>query len=57
MDSSYQGLQKLHANTQLPKKNTKKNQLSKADKEENSQLASKRVLNENVTVWLRDLEY
>ncbi len=38
VDSGYQGLQKLHVNTELPKKKTKKN----------SALASKRVLNENV---------
>jgi hypothetical protein len=48
VDSGYQGLQKLHANTELPKKNTKKKPLSRTDKEQNSQLASKRVLNENV---------
>lgn len=47
-DSGYQGLQKIHANTELPKKNTKKKPLSKADKKQNEQLAAKRALNENV---------
>jgi hypothetical protein len=48
VDSGYQGLQKIHRNTELPKKRTKKNPLSNEDREKNSKLASKRVLNENV---------
>jgi hypothetical protein len=48
VDSGYQGLQKIHANTELPKKKTKKNPLSDEDKKKNSALASKRVLNENI---------
>lgn len=48
VDSGYQGLQKIHANTELPKKKTKKNPLTDEDKKKNSELASKRVLNENV---------
>lgn len=48
VDSGYQGLQKLHLNTELPKKRTKKNSLSKTDKRKNREIASKRVLNENV---------
>lgn len=48
VDSGYQGLQKLHANTELPKKRTKKHPLTKADKLKNSEISSKRVLNENV---------
>jgi len=47
-DSGYQGLQKIHANTDLPKKKTKKNPLTPEDKANNSKLASDRVLNENV---------
>lgn len=48
VDSGYQGLQKLHAKTELPKKRTKKNPLTKADKLKNREISSKRVLNENV---------
>jgi DDE superfamily endonuclease len=48
VDSGYQGLQRIHANTELPKKHTKKKPLTKKDKKENGKLASKRVLNENV---------
>lgn len=48
VDSGYQGLQKIHANTMLPKKKTKKNSLTKDGKQHNRNLASLRVLNENV---------
>lgn len=48
VDSGYQGLQKIHANTELPKKRTKSNPLTKPDKKKNREISSKRVLNENV---------
>lgn len=47
-DTGYQGLKKIHANSTLPKKKTKKNPLTKEDKKNNQKLASERVLNENV---------
>ncbi len=47
-DSGYQGLQKIHAKTQMPKKRSKKNPLTLEDKRNNRQLSSDRVLNENV---------
>lgn len=47
-DTGYQGITKLHANAELPKKKTKKNPLGKVDKNKNRQLSSERVLNENV---------
>lgn len=47
-DNGYQGLQKLHAKTQMPKKRSKKHPLTKEDKRNNRQLSSDRVLNENV---------
>ena len=47
-DTGYQGIQKLHQNSELPKKKTKKNPLTKADKKNNRILSSERVLNENV---------
>jgi DDE superfamily endonuclease len=52
-DSGYQGLQKLHAKTQMPKKKSKKHPLTKADKENNKQLSSERVVNENVIGCLK----
>lgn len=47
-DSGYQGLQKIHSKTQMPKKRSKKNPLTQEDKKSNRQLSSDRVLNENV---------
>jgi hypothetical protein len=48
VDSGYQGIQKLHANSELPKKRTKKRPLTKADKRQNQKIASDRVINENI---------
>lgn len=53
IDSGYQGIQKLHPNSKLPKKKTKKCPLTKADKLENQQISSDRVLNENVIGMLK----
>jgi len=47
-DTGYQGLQKIHAKTHMPKKKSKKNPLTKEDKRNNQQLSRERVLNENV---------
>jgi len=47
-DSGYQGLQELHSQSELPKKKTKKNPLTKEDKKKNQELACERVANENV---------
>lgn len=47
-DTGYQGLQKIHAKTQMPKKRSKRNPLTKEDKKNNQQLSRERVLNENV---------
>ena len=47
-DSGYQGIQKQHANSELPKKRSKKRQLSKEDKRHNQEIARERVINENV---------
>lgn len=47
-DTGYQGIQKLHKKSSLPKKKSKKNPLTKDDKKKNQELASERVANENV---------
>ena len=46
-DTGYQGLNKLHANTCLPKKKTKKRPLSGEDKKNNRAIANERVTNEH----------
>lgn len=52
-DTGYQGIQKLHKNSELPKKKTKKHPLTKDDKNKNRELSSERVLNENVIGMLK----
>lgn len=47
-DTGYQGIQKIHANSELPKKKSKKNPLTREEKINNKKLSSERVLNENV---------
>jgi hypothetical protein len=47
-DTGYQGIVKIHANSGLPKKKTKKNPLTKEDKKNNRKLSRDRVVNENV---------
>ena len=47
-DTGYIGLQKLHANTSMPKKKSKKHPLTMEDKEQNKELSSQRVMNEHV---------
>ena len=48
VDTGYQGLQKKHLNTEIPKKRSKKNPLTEADKKENQRISSSRVTVENV---------
>lgn len=52
-DTGYQGIQKIHNNSELPKKRNKKNPLTKKDKTNNRRLAIERVLNENVISMLK----
>ncbi len=52
-DKGYQGIQKIHARSQTPKKKSKKCELSKFDKKENRELAKNRVLIENVFCHLK----
>jgi hypothetical protein len=47
-DSGYTGIQKLQSNTKLPKKSSKKKPLTVKDKQQNREISSERVLNENV---------
>lgn len=53
VDSGYQGLNNIHANTDLPKKSSKKNPLSKQDKKNNRKQASERVCVEHVIGYLK----
>ena len=46
-DTGYQGLQKLHANTALPKKKSKKFPLTSLEERLNREIASQRSCNEH----------
>ena len=47
-DLGYVGIKKLHVNTELPFKSSKKHKLTKEEKRENRRLAKERVGNEHV---------
>jgi hypothetical protein len=53
VDTGYQGISKLHAASELPKKRSKKHPLTKADKQSNRRIASERAANEQVIGVLR----
>lgn len=46
-DTGYLGLAKIHINTEMPKKKSKKNPLTAEDKKKNKELSSNRVANEH----------
>ena len=48
VDTGYQGIKKQHANSELPKKRSKKNPLTKEDKIQNQKISSSRVFIENI---------
>jgi hypothetical protein len=48
VDTGYQGIAKIHPNSEIPKKNTKKKPLNKDDRANNQKISSKRALVENV---------
>ena len=48
VDTGYQGLAKIHTNVEIPKKRSKKNPLTKEDKQQNRNISSKRVAVENI---------
>lgn len=52
-DAGYQGIQKLIASAQTPKKSSKLHPLTKADKRANRQHSTKRVKVENVISFLK----
>lgn len=53
VDSGYQGLQRIHCNTVLPKKKSKKNPLTEEDKKNNTKIASQRVRNEQAIGFIK----
>ena len=53
IDSGYQGLQKIHANTVMPKKRSKKHPLTHTEKTGNKSISSERVACEHVLAHLK----
>ena len=47
-DSGYQGIQKIHANSETPKKKPKNQQLTEEEKKRNREFSGERVAVENV---------
>lgn len=54
-DSGYQGICKLHSNSETPKKKSKKKPLTKEEKANNRRISSERVPIEHVNRWLKRL--
>lgn len=52
-DSGYQGIQKIHSNSELPKKRSKKKPLTKEEKGNNRRISSERVVVENVFAFVK----
>jgi len=52
-DTGFIGIAKIHANSVLPKKRSKKNPLSSEDKIENRRIASERVTNEHAIGFIK----
>ena len=52
-DTGYQGIQKIHSNTFLPKKKSKRKPLTKEDRKNNTNIASQRVSNEHAIGFIK----
>ena len=53
VDKGYQGIQKFHALSQVPKKKPKKGELTDLEKKKNRELARKRVVGEHINRRLK----
>ena len=52
-DSGYQGIAKIHENSETPKKRSKKNPLTKEEKANNHRISQDRILIENINAKLK----
>ena len=52
-DSGYQGINKLHKNTETPKKKTKKTPLTSQDKRNNREVSRTRIKIENIIGFIK----
>lgn len=56
VDTGFKGLEAAHPNTQMPKKATRKNPLTQAEKENNRLISSIRIVAEHVNAGLKRLK-
>jgi hypothetical protein len=52
-DSGFQGIAKLHANSETPKKSSKKNPMTDEEKANNRRIAQERILIENINAKIK----
>lgn len=55
VDTGFQGLQKIHPNTQIPKKKTRDKPLTEEDKQENRLISHFRVIGEHAIAGIKRL--
>jgi len=53
VDTGFVGITKIHANSVLPKKRSKKNPLTKDDKKRNRRISSSRIRNEHAIGFIK----
>jgi hypothetical protein len=52
-DTGYQGIKKYHNNSLLPTKRSKNHPLTKTEKQNNREISSQRVYNENIICFIK----
>jgi IS5 family transposase len=52
-DSGYQGIQKIHKKSRIPKRSSKKHPLTKKDKEKNRRISKKRIVIEHINAQIK----
>ena len=52
-DSAFQGIDKFHKNSEIPKKKTKNHLLTEAEKSNNHKISSERVQDEHAIVFIK----
>ena len=53
VDLGYIGIDKVHTNTEVPKKNSKKHKLTEEEKEYNKEIAKERIFIEHTNSWIK----
>lgn len=56
VDLGYQGIKKLHKNSEIPKKSSKNYKLTDEDKKENQEKASKRIFVEHINAKIKTFQ-